>query len=410
MITITSDTSDGDEERLFVQNIQTEILKKQVLLCSPSMGTGIDISFPNGACEVDEVIGFFSPHVNTHSDIDQQLCRVRNPGAVSVWFEGAQLDFETSFDVIREQLATSGFVPSARMGSKLDDEGNPKFELDDPLLKIATHVKVAERSSKREIQSLFTFLREENGWLVNSILKPEKQKKDKKFAEAVKDVNERRILSLLGARDIGDEEYIGLSRLLRGEKKISKDDRHAMERYRLAKSYGQPVDRVMIEQDKKGRLRDQCLVYRHILRDGTFTKFLSPKIQEDLIAGKPIRENPVWYVVGTIMVAVGLIKDGELNREVIVRSDQLSSFVTLCVNNRVLLEDKFGKPLRKDLSEKPITTLNEFLSKAGITFVPIGRRVRGGSSGNEYKIDLDYMSLVESIALSNHDILQQNAI
>lgn len=94
--------------------------------------------------------------------------------------------------MIREQLATSGFIPSARVGSELDDDGNPKFNLNDPLLKIATHVKVAERSSKREIKRLFTYLREENGWDVRTVLKPEKQKKDKKFAEAGKDVNETR--------------------------------------------------------------------------------------------------------------------------------------------------------------------------------------------------------------------------
>lgn len=57
-----------------------------------------------------------------------------------------------------------------------------------------------------------------------------------------------------------------------------------------------------------------------------------------------------------------------------------------------------------------MTTLKEFLSKVGITLVPVGRKVRGGSSGNEYKIDLDKPSLVEEIALSNREILQQSAI
>lgn len=410
MMAITSLNSHGDEESFFVQNIQTEFLKKQVLLCSPSLGTGIDITFPDGACKVDEVIGFFSPHVNTHSDIDQQLCRVRNPGAVSVWFEGAQLDFETSFDVIREQLAASGFVPSARIGSQLDDDENPTFNLDDPLLKIATHVKVAERSSKREIKRLFTYLREENGWDVKTVEKPEKPKKDTKFATAQGDVKERRILSLLNARDIDEEEFKVLRKLLRGEKKITKDDRDAMEKYRLAKSYGRQVDRDLIERDKKGKLREQCQVYRNIFRDGTFTTFLAGGIRDDLNAGKPIKENPLWWVVGTIMIAVGLIEDGKLNRKAVVRSDQLGSFVTLCVNNRVLIEDKFGKPLRKDLEEKPVTTLNEFLDKAGVKLISAGRKVRGGSSGNDYKIDLDQLSLVEDIALSIRDILQQNSI
>jgi hypothetical protein len=44
--------------------------------------TGIDITFPDGACFVDRVFGFFFSFINTHTDIDQQLSRVRNPGAV----------------------------------------------------------------------------------------------------------------------------------------------------------------------------------------------------------------------------------------------------------------------------------------------------------------------------------------
>lgn len=63
MVVITSDNSRGKFETHFVQNIQTEFLKVQVLICSPSLGTGIDISFPEGRCEVHEVFGFFSPHV-----------------------------------------------------------------------------------------------------------------------------------------------------------------------------------------------------------------------------------------------------------------------------------------------------------------------------------------------------------
>lgn len=408
MMAITSDNSQGDEESFFVQNIQTEFLKKQVLLCSPSLGTGIDISFPDGRCEVDEVIGFFSPFVNTHADIDQQLSRVRNPGAVSVWFEGAKLDFETSFDVIRRQLAASNYVPTARIGTRLNDDGNATYDFEDPLLKIAAHVKVAERSSKRDIVRLFVTLREENGWDVRRIEKPEKPAKNEKLAEAVRNVNEKRILAILNARNINDEEFEELSQRMQTRKPVSWDDRNAMERYRLAKTYGRQVDRALIVRDKKGQLRDQCQEYRRIFHDGTFKRFGFPTIKEELDAGKAIQDNPLWWLVATVMIAVGLIVDGELKRNAVVRSDRLGSFVTLCANNRFLIEEKLGKPLRDDLEDKPVTTLNEFLSKVGIKVVPTGRKVRKGSSANEYRIDLAALNLIEEIALSNREILQQN--
>ena len=67
------------------------VFEIQVLMCSPSLGTGIDITFPDpqcleesGLCKVDCVFGFFYPKVNTHTDMDQQLWRVRNPGQVKV--------------------------------------------------------------------------------------------------------------------------------------------------------------------------------------------------------------------------------------------------------------------------------------------------------------------------------------
>jgi hypothetical protein len=43
---------------------------------------------------IDCVYGFFEPFINTHTDIDQQLARVRNPGSVKVWFKPGRFDFD----------------------------------------------------------------------------------------------------------------------------------------------------------------------------------------------------------------------------------------------------------------------------------------------------------------------------
>jgi len=67
---ITSDNSQKESERDFVLNIATQYLEIQVLLCSPSLGTGIDITFPNGEQKVDHVFGFFrAGPANLDSDI-----------------------------------------------------------------------------------------------------------------------------------------------------------------------------------------------------------------------------------------------------------------------------------------------------------------------------------------------------
>ncbi len=409
MLAITSDNSQEEAEKAFAANIQTEFLKIQVLLCSPSLGTGIDISFPDGTCMVDEVIGFFSSFVNTHADIDQQLARVRNPGAVSVWFQRVALGYETSFDVVREQLAAANFVPTARVDGRLDDNGNPVYNLEDPLLKIVTHVEVAACSSKNDLVPLFIKLRQANGWDVVEIEAPQKPEMNVALAGAATAVKEKKILSLLNARDITEDEFDRLTERMQEQKSVSWDDRHAMERYRLAKTYDRPLNRALIEQDDNGKLRDRCQVFRRIFDDGTFLAFEAPDIKADLERGKAIQADSVWRLVATIMISVGLIVDGKLNRKAIVRSDRLDGFAKLCFDNRVIIQKILGNPVRDDVNEKPVMMLNEFLKRVGLKMKVVRKKVRGGSSGNEYEFDRDRLDVVESIALSRREILQLNA-
>jgi hypothetical protein len=81
---VTSDNSAKPEVAEFLTNIKTEILRYKVVLVSPAMGTGIDITFPEEVSHVDGVYGLFEARINTHFDIDQQLSRVRHPNYVRV--------------------------------------------------------------------------------------------------------------------------------------------------------------------------------------------------------------------------------------------------------------------------------------------------------------------------------------
>ena len=84
----------------FRRNIKSEIKKYQVVLSSPSLGTGIDISFESDLDEIDVVYGFYENRVNTHTEIDQQLSRVRKPKEVHIWISPVIFNFETEFKSI----------------------------------------------------------------------------------------------------------------------------------------------------------------------------------------------------------------------------------------------------------------------------------------------------------------------
>ena len=71
IITITSENSKTTEVQKFITNIKREIRNYDVVLTSPSLGTGVDITFENNAREIDSVYGVFENLINTHTEIDQ---------------------------------------------------------------------------------------------------------------------------------------------------------------------------------------------------------------------------------------------------------------------------------------------------------------------------------------------------
>ena len=101
---ITSNNSEDYETQNFINNIQNEIRKYDVILASPSLGTGVDISFPKKQKVIDYVYGIFESRINTHFDIDQQISRVRHPKNVRVWISPEIHFFETNTDVIKREI------------------------------------------------------------------------------------------------------------------------------------------------------------------------------------------------------------------------------------------------------------------------------------------------------------------
>ena len=101
LLRITSETTKDENVRTFIANPSVEALKYDVILASPTIGTGVDITFEGDAQLIDVVYGLFKDGINTHFDMDQQLGRVRHPGEVKVWVSPQRFRFDTALDVVR---------------------------------------------------------------------------------------------------------------------------------------------------------------------------------------------------------------------------------------------------------------------------------------------------------------------
>ena len=104
VIKITSDTSKSKAQAAFIANPSVQGKLYDAILTSPSLGTGVDISFEDQQQQIDVVYGFFDTRITTHFDFDQQLARVRHPGAVKVWISPRTFRFDTATDVVKRDL------------------------------------------------------------------------------------------------------------------------------------------------------------------------------------------------------------------------------------------------------------------------------------------------------------------
>ena len=161
LITITADTGSRAEVQDFVANAAARAPTYDVILCSPSLGTGVDLTFPGNAKLVDVVFGFCEPGINTHLDFDQQLARVRHPGAIKVWITPRCFKFETHLDVVRYDIMRAGLYKDMLDG--YGDDGKPRFIEDDPLIEMAALSKSAERASKNNLRGNYFRYKQSQG-------------------------------------------------------------------------------------------------------------------------------------------------------------------------------------------------------------------------------------------------------
>lgn len=396
MQVITSDNSGGVEEVDFVGNIVDRFLTIQVLICSPSLGTGIDITFPDplgeadgGLCMVDCVYGFFSANVNTHTDMDQQLCRVRNPKAVKVWISPAPFQYSTNFDVIRDDLARARFVPRAVEG--YSEDGQTTYRAEHPQLMIYSHVVASQRSSKNRLIGAFCELRKKHGWDIEQIGSSGKKDIDRRDAE--KALWGERVNGLLKAPVLDDDAYFDLvvERELPGN--LDKQSEYAYARNTIERQLGVPLTYDIICLNYDDRLCDRVAVLRSIQLQW---EHFQADAKRDLVeANQPLGRLPKMpeeRLLCVIARVAGLCGTGGFDENASVTADELGAFSELCERNRTLMEELLGAELRKDIRTNPIRQLNIFLKFCGLRLEKRHRKRAGGRAKRIYGLNREILT------------------
>jgi hypothetical protein len=399
---ITSNNSQTAETQAFLKGLPDTLLAYDVLLVSPAVGTGVDITFKGGAQRIDAVFGLFKPHVTTHFDMDQQLCRVRHPGEVHVWVSPEKFSFETDPSVLRRELESA--ARQERQVIAIDDDGTPRFSHADTLYsEIFAEVKSLQRASKNNLRENFCELRKQNGW---EIVEVERNPEAAVSGRAIIDrgaelLQQEYARKICAARQLLEHEYVDLRR--RSERgTLSESDAFALRRYEIESFYLETVSPELIEIDDDGRFRQAVRLFEMIQQPG----------KADVDWEKPNRLSADIYeatqqrrLLTNLLTAAGIFDEASgFSRSATVTHGDLSAFADFCDEQRVGIERLLDVSLRSDYRRKPAQQLGVFLKMLGLQLQRVGVRKQGKDKIYTYCIDHDMLNAVESAAAHRADI------
>jgi nucleoside-triphosphatase THEP1 len=365
---VTADEKDDPHVLAFLHDVTGEFLKYDVVLASPAIGTGIDITFPNDEQLIDVVYGIFDTRINAHYDVDQQLGRVRNPGAVKVWVSGDQEYFETDTAAIKSELVHTGKAEAAITGFNAD--GAIVYDEDEPLLNLRADTYAAVRASLNKLRHHFIELKQHNGWTVKVV--PASTDDDEPAEKEVgKDIKENwRAQSLLSAAQIDRNRYRELMDQREAGQAIGAAARWEVSRHEIEWFYGQEISEGLVVLDDDGRYREAVERFETLALHRDFGEVEYALAQFWLTSDwRQSFPNKTDWMLDAILIASELVTKDGFDTTVDVSVATLERFISICLDRADSLEIDFKIRLRRNFEKKPVETLNRILEMLGLALV-----------------------------------------
>ena len=388
-IVITSDTVNQEDVKNFIANPKARAAEYDLIFTSPSLGTGIDITFPDEAELIDIVFGLFEGQLTTHFDFDQQLARVRQPKAVKVWITPQRFRFETNFDVVKRDIMKRSLFKNVLVG--YSDDGEPEYVEDDPFIEMASLIQSEQRASKNNLKDNFIRYKEKQGFIVHRIAKDANLMKEGHSIQAegkrLSDANHMQ--RILDAKSLPEGAYQAIKRSIEAGDYIPEASKAAYERTSLERFYRQSATKELIELDDRGRYRSKVSLFEWAFEMPDIAQFQNIEPSNDrprFVVSKAQRA----MAIRQLLELTPLINDsGNLDTSVTIQHDDLNDFVSTLRMYKGNFETLLGIEVRSDIKTKPMQQLGRILKLVGLRFQKIVQKNRRGkvlyvSSGFQY--------------------------
>ncbi|AFZ04633.1 DUF3854 domain-containing protein [Calothrix sp. PCC 6303] len=269
---IHSDNSGSKENIAFIKDITNEVKNVDVLLASPSLGTGVDIP----EYHFDEVFGVFLGASQTATECCQQLYRYRPNVPIHVWV-APRPPFgykETNPTKIREDLLAKNSLSAFLM--KIERETGKRGVEKEWAFDAYCKLQAARNQSLNNLRADLRDLLTDMGNKIIPVCEEDSIEEMKKLIEAGRKLDEAHYAAVAGAEDITLQQY----RTLKARDYLQPQQVFQCEKFRIKDAYGvKEVTPELVKKDHNGVLIKAIAALEGLLADseGTILEPLTGK-------------------------------------------------------------------------------------------------------------------------------------
>ncbi|WP_144875389.1 DUF3854 domain-containing protein, partial [Hyella patelloides] len=254
---IHAENSGSEENIAFIKDISSEVKNVDVLLASPSLGTGVDI--PN--YHFDAVFGAFHAVSQTATECAQALHRYRPSVPLHIWVAPRPPFgyFETNAEKIKERMLQLNEMTAflIRIDKGTGKRGAEKDWALDAYCQISANRNRSINNLRDDLRSLIT----EMEYNIISIESESDSEVKTQLREAGLSLDAAYTTAVVQASNISKQEY--LSRQSKNYLKPS--EVVECQKYRIQRDYGMPVTSELVQKDDGGHLISKLIALEAIL-------------------------------------------------------------------------------------------------------------------------------------------------
>jgi hypothetical protein len=243
---IHSDNSGSEENVAFIRDITNAVKDVDVLLASPSLGTGVDIS----AEHFDAVFGVFHAGSQTATECAQQLYRNRPIVPLHVWVAPRPLFGykETNATKIKKRLLETNDLTAFLI--KIDRETGKRGVEKDYALEAHCQLLAQRNESVNNLREDLHDLLKDMGNYIIPVTELEDAQSQACLKAAGEILDAAHYQAVSKALEITATEY----RSRQSKDYLSPDEKNECEKFRIYDSYGMQVTPKLVEKDDGGKL------------------------------------------------------------------------------------------------------------------------------------------------------------